>query len=86
VPRPRVDDHSATGPGPNLDARPAVATADGRNGKRAGRARSPVTAAHYSLAQAITTTVSGWPGVTHCAVRGGVICGVCWIGVFGLEQ
>jgi hypothetical protein len=52
----------------------------------AGRQSRPRLARRHSLAQVITTTVSGWPGVTHWAVRGGVICGVCWIGVFGFEQ
>ena len=86
MPRPRVDDHSATGPGSNLGVRPGMATPDGRKGKRAGQAWPRAAAALHSLAQVITTTVSGWPGVTHWAVRGGVICGACWIGVFGLEQ
>lgn len=86
MPRPRVDDHSATGPGSNLGVRPGMATPDRRKGKRAGQAWPRAAAALHSLAQVITTTVSGWPGVTHWAVRGGVICGACWIGVFGLEQ
>jgi hypothetical protein len=86
VPRPRVDHHSATGPGASRGARPGMATSDGRKGEGAGRARPRTAAAIHSLAQVITTTVSGWPGVTHWAVRGGVICGACWIGVFGLEQ
>ena len=86
MPRPRVDDHSATGPEVSLDARPDMATPDGGKGKTAVRARPRMAAAIHSLAQVITTTVSGWPGVTHWAVRGGVICGACWIGVFGFEQ
>ena len=80
MPRPRVDSHSATGPRLSLGARTGMATPDSRNGKRARAQR------RHSLAQVITTTVAGWPGVTHSAVRGGVICGVCWIGEFGLEQ
>lgn len=40
----------------------------------------------HGLAQVITTIVAGWPGVTHCAVRGGVISGACWIGTFGFMQ
>jgi hypothetical protein len=83
VPRPRVDSHSATGPGLSLGARTGMATPDGRNGKRA---RAPRAGRRHSLAQVMTTTVAGWPGVTHSAVRGGVICGVCWSGEFGFEQ
>jgi hypothetical protein len=81
VPRPRVDSHSATGPRLSLGARAGMAMPDGRKGKRARHA-----VRRHSLAQVITTTVAGWPGVTHWAVRGGVICGVCWSGVFGFEQ